>query len=142
MYSSFLNISLQERRGFTNFVRLAAAIAVLLSHSKPLSGFGPDSLVGDSPLGEIGVSVFFVLSGYFVFSSGLNHDFRSFVVLRVVRLFPGLITANFCIAFVIGPIVAYFSSQVNYWRSLDGPLSFFSLTQYLCLVYSLKYQIY
>jgi peptidoglycan/LPS O-acetylase OafA/YrhL len=99
MASSYLNDSLQKRRGFTNFIRLAAAFAVLVSHSNPLSGVGSDPSLGDSPLGEVAVSVFFVLSGYFVFSSGLNHRFRTFAVLRIARLFPALIAANFLLAF-------------------------------------------
>jgi peptidoglycan/LPS O-acetylase OafA/YrhL len=125
MSSNFLNSSLRERRGLTNFIRLIAALAVLLSHSNPLSGFGPDLSIGKSPLGEIAVSVFFVLSGYFVFSSGLSNGFKDFLVLRIARLFPALIAANFLLAFLIGPLVAFFSGQENYWRILHGPFSYF-----------------
>lgn len=124
MASSYLNDSLRERRGFTNFIRLAAAFAVLVSHSNPLSGVGADPSFGESPLGEIAVSVFFVLSGYFVFSSSLNHRFRTFAVLRVARLFPALIAVNFILAFILGPSIAYLSNQENYWRSAHSPFSF------------------
>ena len=51
-------IQLNRRRGFTNFVRLAAALGVLVSHSYPISGSGPDPSFGNLPLGEMAVSIF------------------------------------------------------------------------------------
>jgi peptidoglycan/LPS O-acetylase OafA/YrhL len=53
-----MNIALLERRGLTNLVRLAAAIAVLFSHSYPISGAGPDPLIFKIALGDFAVSVF------------------------------------------------------------------------------------
>ena len=121
-----MNEALQNRRGFSNFVRLLAALGVLLSHSYPLSGSGSDPMIGNSPLGEICVSIFFALSGYFVFHSALTNNFKAFVILRISRLFPALIMANFFIAFVIGPVLAFFSNYDHYWRNSDGPIGYFS----------------
>ena len=125
MYSSVLNQSLHQRRGLTNFIRLAAAIAVLISHSGPLSGFGFDLLVGRSALGEVAVSTFFVFSGYFVFSSGIAHTIKDFMVLRFARLFPALLVTNFLLAFVIGPFFSLLSNVESYWGDSYSPFSYF-----------------
>lgn len=58
MFPSFLQESLQRRRGLTNFVRLIPAVTVLLSHSNRLSDFNSDPTIGDTPLGEIAVPMF------------------------------------------------------------------------------------
>lgn len=123
--STHLSASLQERRGYSNFVRLIAAVGVLLSHSYPLSGSGSDPLIGDSPLGEISVSIFFALSGYFVFRSALNWNLRDFAILRMARLFPALIAANFFLAFAIGPAISSITHESNYWQSSNGPFQYF-----------------
>ena len=131
-----LESALSARRGFTIFLRLMAAVAVLVSHSRPLSGSGFDSLIGRSPLGEVAVSVFFVLSGYFVFSSSLKHKFLVFIILRFARLFPALFVANFFLAFVIGPVLSFRDDEKDYWTSADGHLHILWLIRRYFLVWN------
>jgi peptidoglycan/LPS O-acetylase OafA/YrhL len=119
-----LELALSERRGCTIILRLIAAVAVLISHTGPLSRNVSGPLIGNSPLGEVAVSLFFVLSGYFVFSSSLKHKFLVFILLRFARLFPALFAANFVLAFVIGPLLSLHADEDVYWASSDGPLKF------------------
>lgn len=134
--STSLDSELLARRGFTIFLRLMAAVAVLASHARPLSGSGTDPLVGSSPLGEVAVSVFFVLSGYFIFSSSLKHKFLVFILLRCARLFPALFVANFFFAFVIGPVISFQDNEKGYWTSAEGPFAY--LTSNSTLLFGLQ----
>jgi peptidoglycan/LPS O-acetylase OafA/YrhL len=115
---------LKQRRGFTNFIRLAAAIAVLASHSYPISGSGPDPEINNIPLGEFAVSVFFVLSGFFIYSSSLSHSVFDYLVLRAARLFPALIFFNLIFAFFMAPFVRGSIGSLQDWFGLDGSVNY------------------
>lgn len=103
-----------------DFLRLAAAMAVLLSHQFALSG-QPEPLFLYSSWGGLGVLVFFAISGYLVAGSWLRdpHLWR-FLVRRFLRIWPGLAVATVVIAFVLGPLVRaeYFSSPLT-WAYLQ-----------------------
>jgi peptidoglycan/LPS O-acetylase OafA/YrhL len=117
-------INLENRRGLTNLVRLIAAVSVLVSHSFPLTGSGPDPIVLFAPLGEIAVSIFFVLSGYFIYRSSINRDTKSYILLRIGRLFPGLIFVNFVSALFLFPVFSSYSFKDYLSLRSDGPLSY------------------
>jgi peptidoglycan/LPS O-acetylase OafA/YrhL len=118
--------SLLAKRGLCNFIRLLAALAVLVSHSYPVSGEGPDPFVGNIPVGELAVSVFFVLSGFFIYSSGAQHSLKEFIFLRSARIFPALILVNTAVIFLIGPMLSINGGGTNYWLSNSNPLSYFA----------------
>ena len=120
-----MDSELLARRGFTIFLRLMAAVGVLVSHSWPLSGNGIGPSIGSFPIGAIAVSIFFVLSGYFVFSSSIEHRLFHFILLRFARLFPALFVANFIFAFVIGFVLNFQDDKDAYWNSAEGPISYF-----------------
>ncbi len=92
-------------------VRLAMALAVLVSHSYLLargtSSAEPlHSLTGHS-LGEHAVQVFFFLSGILVAQSfDRSRSTLDFVTGRVLRIFPGLIVCVLLTALVFGPLVS------------------------------------
>ena len=92
-------------------VRLAMALAVLVSHSYLLaygiSSAEPlHSLTGHS-LGEHAVQVFFFLSGILVAQSfDRSRSMLDFVAGRVLRIFPGLIVCVLLTALVLGPLVS------------------------------------
>ncbi len=94
-------------------VRLAMALAVLVSHSYLLargtSAAEPlHSLTGHS-LGEHAVQVFFFLSGILVAQSfDRSRSMLDFVAGRVLRIFPGLIVCVLLTALVLGPLVSMF----------------------------------
>lgn len=88
-----------------DFVRVAAAFAVLYSHQFALAGRPEPTLLGGS-WGGWGVLVFFAISGYLVAGSWERdpHLWR-FGVRRFLRLWPGLVVSVLLVVFVLGPVV-------------------------------------
>jgi peptidoglycan/LPS O-acetylase OafA/YrhL len=106
---------LSERSGSRDNVfdvlRLAAALAVLLSHCYPLTGRGePVARVVGQTLGDLGVSVFFAISGFLVARSWASQPgIRPFAAKRALRLLPALVVCVWLLALVLGPIVTELS---------------------------------
>ena len=73
-------------------MRLIAALLVVVSHTFPLSGQPPLTIMGVEDLGALGVSIFFVISGFLVSASFLR-DPKAYLLKRVLRIEPGLIAA-------------------------------------------------
>ena len=103
-------------------VRLAMAVAVLVSHSYwfTLGQGGSEPLyswTGHS-LGEHAVQVFFFLSGVLVTQSLLKSgSVLDFACGRALRIFPGLIACVLLTALVLGPFV----STLSLGRYLTAP---------------------
>jgi peptidoglycan/LPS O-acetylase OafA/YrhL len=86
-------------------------MAVLLSHCYPLSGRAEPvaGAIGET-LGDIGVSVFFAISGFLVARSWTSQPaLRAFAVKRALRLLPALVVAVWLLALVLGPVVTTLS---------------------------------
>lgn len=79
-----------QRNNF-DALRLIGAFLVLISHQFALSGRWEPRFVGDHSFGNLGVLIFFSISGFLVTSSWLKdpHILR-FVIRRVLRLAPAL----------------------------------------------------
>lgn len=92
-----------------NLIRMLAAVAVLASHSYPLSlgaeNYGPVHHVLGVTAGTLAVSIFFVLSGLLITQSFEKRTLKEFTVARVLRLFPGLAAALLLTVFILGPVV-------------------------------------
>ncbi|MCP5059067.1 MAG: acyltransferase [bacterium] len=83
-----------------NLLRMAAAVAVIVTHSYALSGRSaseplraayPDQ---ELTIARLGVMVFFVISGYLVTKSFVSRgSVAQFVEARVLRIYPALIAA-------------------------------------------------
>jgi peptidoglycan/LPS O-acetylase OafA/YrhL len=104
-------------RGHDNalgLIRLVLALAVLVSHTFPLGGFGHDPgsgiTRGQANLGTLAVAGFFAISGYLITKSGMSADVMQFAWRRVLRIFPAFLLVLLLSALVLGPII---------W-SLDG----------------------
>jgi peptidoglycan/LPS O-acetylase OafA/YrhL len=96
-----------DRNNF-DFLRVAAAFAVLLSHQYALSG-RPEPMVQfvGSSWGGLGVLVFFAISGYLVAGSWQQDPHLGrFAVRRLLRIWPGLAVACLLLALVLGPLVS------------------------------------
>jgi peptidoglycan/LPS O-acetylase OafA/YrhL len=112
-------------------VRLAMALAVLVSHSYLLaagtsSGEPLHSLAGHS-LGEHAVQVFFFLSGILVAQSfERSRSMLDFIAGRVLRIFPGLIVCVLLTALVFGPLVSIYE-PARYFSG-SGVLSYIART--------------
>lgn len=105
-----MNTPVDHRRNNFDFLRMFAALLVLVSHAWPLTGrHDAEPLAGVIPflsLGGVGVAVFFAISGYLVFSSyDRDPNFERFVARRVLRIFPGLTMVVLLTMFVMGPLV-------------------------------------
>jgi peptidoglycan/LPS O-acetylase OafA/YrhL len=99
-------------RGHDNalgLIRLVLALAVLVSHTFPLGGFGHDPGTGithgQSNLGSLAVAGFFAISGYLITKSGMSADVMQFLWRRVLRIFPAFFLVLLLSAFVLGPVI-------------------------------------
>lgn len=107
------DIMAPDRNSF-GLVRLAMALAVLVSHSYYfVSGNAASeplvSITGHS-LGEHAVQVFFFLSGILVTQSILKSgSVVDFVAARALRIFPGLAVCVLVTALLLGPCVSALS---------------------------------
>jgi peptidoglycan/LPS O-acetylase OafA/YrhL len=93
-----------------NFIRIIAALSVLISHAYPIAvnTAQPEPLASFLPgytLGRLAVWTFFIISGFFVSQSfARRKSVMEFCVARVLRIYPGLLTVLFLSAFVMGPL--------------------------------------
>ncbi|WP_374010347.1 acyltransferase family protein [Leifsonia sp. LS-T14] len=111
-------------RGHDNalgLIRLVLALAVLVSHTWPLGGFGHDPggtiTRGQTTLGGLSVAGFFAISGYLITKSGMSADVVQFLWRRVLRIFPAFLLVLLLTSLVLGPVI---------W-TLDGhpPIAYF-----------------
>lgn len=93
-------------------MRLAAALLVVVSHTFPLSGRAPLRIWGVEDLGALGVSVFFVISGYLVAGS-YRRDPKTYLAKRLLRIEPGLIAS--LVVTVIGLSFVTTARAADYW---------------------------
>jgi peptidoglycan/LPS O-acetylase OafA/YrhL len=93
-------------------MRLAAALLVVVSHTFPLSGRPPLRIWGVEDLGALGVSIFFVISGYLVTAS-YRRDPKTYLIKRVLRIEPGLIASLVVTVILLGFFTT--APQAEYW---------------------------
>jgi len=111
-----------------DLLRLCAAALVLYSHQHALLGVAEPELLGWSTFGGVGVSVFFFLSGFLVWSSwARDPDVKRFFIRRSLRIFPALWFVVLLTVLVLGPVFSklamadYFASM-EAWRYLSTAL--------------------
>lgn len=119
---STIDNKLNSRKNNFDAIRLFAAALVLFSHSYPLSGNTQEPFVvnwGIETGGGIGVSIFFVLSGFLVCRSLMySKNILRYVGARSLRIFPGYIVVIALTVYLLGPLVSsypasqYFSSNL------------------------------
>jgi peptidoglycan/LPS O-acetylase OafA/YrhL len=87
--------NITERHNNFDFLRLLFSSLVIISHAYPLSGRPEilEVLTGKQlTFGSLAVDVFFVMSGYLIFSSlKFSKSVQNYLWKRVLRLFPALI---------------------------------------------------
>lgn len=115
-----------------NLLRLLAAFFVLISHSFGLLGKGlvqPDLWYNDKHLilSDIGLAIFFTISGFLVTQSIFNsNSLKHYAWKRVLRIFPALIVVNLaCI--VMGIFITDLSLQ-DYFSNASTWTYFFKNT--------------
>jgi peptidoglycan/LPS O-acetylase OafA/YrhL len=90
-----------------NALRLALALVVVASHSRPLGGLGDDPRYAGISLGQWAVAGFFAISGYLIPQSRLRLSFFEYTRRRIRRIYPGFLTALAVTAFVLAPMAAW-----------------------------------
>lgn len=116
-----------SRNNNLDLIRLIAAALVIWSHAYPIVlGKGAEQPLsrltyGQISLGDLGVAIFFVLSGFLVSQSMFRlNDLVGYTKARVLRIFPGLIFCVLISTFIIGPIFStlsltdYFTNDTTY----------------------------
>lgn len=106
--SGLANFNGIEQANLFDLLRFIAATMVIFSHSFALLGLAKDPLAaaGGMPMGTLGVSLFFALSGFLVSRSWLlNPSTSVFIASRFLRIFPGLLFSTLVTVFAIGPLV-------------------------------------
>ncbi len=105
-------------------LRLLAAWLVIFSHSFGMMGVNDPVYRltnGVIPGGQLGVYVFFIISGYFISQSWVRKP-DAFVYFRnrILRIFPGLIVVVILTVFIFGPLLSTFSVS-DYFKN---PMTF------------------
>jgi peptidoglycan/LPS O-acetylase OafA/YrhL len=103
-----------------NLIRMAAALAVMVTHSfaLPTGNLSAQPFASRMALGAIAVDVFFVTSGFLVTASLLRRSLIEFAIARVLRIYPALIVMCALTVLVLGPAMTssgdYFNADT--WR--------------------------
>ncbi len=98
-----------------NLIRFIAAFAVLVSHSYAIHFGSPEleplhHLLGRS-LGSFAVDIFFVTSGFLIYSSlDRRPSLKDYAISRFLRIYPGLFIMILITVFALGPIVTNLST--------------------------------
>lgn len=88
-----------------NLLRFTAATAVVYAHSFGITGHTADEIfysVYGIGLGDIGVDMFFVVSGFLVTKSFCSKDLRHFIWARIMRIYPALWVSSLLFVVVTG----------------------------------------
>lgn len=104
-----------------DFLRFLFALLVVISHSYPLSGSNEGSqwicqiTNGQIVLAQIGLSGFFIISGYFIFQSlERSKSIFDYFKKRFLRLFPALLVA-LLLTILLAPLV--YKSEIPFFKN-------------------------
>ncbi|HEY7049806.1 MAG TPA: acyltransferase [Jatrophihabitantaceae bacterium] len=105
------------RRNSLNFLRLAFALMVIVSHAWPIGGYGDDPRIAGEKLGTWAVAGFFAISGYLIAHSRRHATMSTFLVRRVLRIYPGYLVCLVVVAFAFAPVSAAIGPGSLHWSS-------------------------
>lgn len=127
--------ALCESRAGNNFdfLRLNLALLVIVSHSWLLIGRNPSDPMmlatrGQMDSGAVAVNAFFIISGFLIAQSWTRSSgWRDFLARRVLRIYPGFLTAAAMSALVFAPLIE--PDARAYWLDFDWPRFLFGLLE-------------
>lgn len=87
-----------------NTIRLLAATLVIFSHAFPITGQAEplEGFTGQATVGDLAVSIFFMISGFLIPASLDRGSVARYVVKRACRIIPGLVISVLVTAFCFG----------------------------------------
>lgn len=98
-----MKIDTKQESNHFNFIRLFAAFLVFYGHAYVLKGAGA---VNTALNHELGVFIFFAISGYLISMSwDKDPSLKRFFIRRSLRIFPALIVVTLICVFILGPIM-------------------------------------
>lgn len=108
-------------------MRMVLALFVIVSHSYLIGGFGVEPLAAITGMahtfGEVGVALFFVLSGFLITRSRLRlPSIGRFLWHRWLRIFPGYWVCLLVCAFVFAPCFLMLEYGGPYTRVFSAPM--------------------
>ncbi|WP_233249289.1 acyltransferase family protein [Desulfobulbus oligotrophicus] len=132
----------QGRDNNFNLIRIAAAYAVLVSHSFPLahgsSAVEPFTQMLGMSLGTMAVDVFFFTSGFLITASLMHRqNVKQFIWARILRIYPALVVVVLLSVFCMGvyfttqPLTAYLSDAKIYIYVLRSSTLITGVSQHL-----------
>ena len=122
--SRTLEERLDLRANSLNAIRLALAALVIVSHTFPISGHGPDPQWGGIGLGTVAVGGFFAISGYLITGSRLKSGLADYAWRRFLRIFPGFWMCLLFTAFVAARIGGWARSGWSAGNALGYVLTY------------------
>lgn len=125
MAESWLVHIFDPSRNSFGLLRIILATAVIVSHTWPLGGFGPDPGKEFNNLGILAVECFFALSGFLIARSAERLDVGRFLWHRMVRIFPALWVVLLFVAVLAAPVVWRTAHPLReYPLAEPGPFSY------------------
>ena len=121
---------LEDRDNNFDVLRLVAATLVLVSHCFPLTGHEePFGALTGVTLGEVGVVMFFAMSGFLIAKSWTDEpDPGRYFRKRALRLLPALVVAVAFTTLVLGPLFTslplsdYLTDAETWWYLIRASL--------------------
>jgi peptidoglycan/LPS O-acetylase OafA/YrhL len=123
-------VTTNHRGNAFDLLRLVAALLVVVGHSWVMTGHeDPLTFLSGTNAGDLGVGVFFLLSGFLVSGSWLaDPSLKRFAARRALRIYPAYALVVVALAVVLGPLVTRLSAAAYYasggtWKFLAGNLA-------------------
>lgn len=110
---------MNHRDNNLNLLRLIASFMVLYSHAFAFYGKKSHRFLDFNSFGGLGISIFFIISGYLIVKSWDSDPvWYRFLLKRSLRIFPGLIVVVLLTAMIVGPLFS--SLNVTDYFAHDG----------------------
>ena len=103
-------MQVENKNNNFGFLRLLLATLVIVAHSAEILDHNRSreiltSIFGTITFGELAIDGFFLISGYLILKSFLSSStFKSYLLKRILRIYPGFIVASLFCIFVLIPL--------------------------------------
>ena len=116
------NIEVNKRDNSLNLLRLIFAILVLVGHGYFIPNFEYNLPQPVIYLITLAVPLFFVVSGYVITGSAIKNSFKTFLIKRFARIYPGYFVSSVMVVLLFAPItyaLIHHGFDINSYFSLN-----------------------